>query len=63
VPKSAHRAAAKGKSDKVTEIEEEIDGLAQKVWGLDDDEMQDIKGSLREQGGTVSYEDNEEDEE
>lgn len=46
----------------MTEIEEEIDGLVQKIWKLDDDEMQDIKDSLREQGGTVSYEDEEEDE-
>jgi hypothetical protein len=47
----------------VTEIEEEIDGLAAKVWSLSDDEMQDIKDSLREQGGTVSYEDEEDNEE
>lgn len=61
--KAAHKAAAKDKTDKVTEIEEEIDGLAAKVWSLSDDEMQDIKDSLREQGGTVSYEDEEDDEE
>ncbi len=61
--KAAHKAAAKGKSDRVMEIEEEIDGLAQKIWGLDDDELDDIKESLRELGGTVSYEDNEDEEE
>jgi hypothetical protein len=61
--KAAHKAAAKDKTDKVTEIEEEIDGLAAKVWSLSDDEMQDIKDSLREQGGTVSYEDEEDGEE
>jgi len=37
--------------------------LAATVWGLSDDEMQDIKDSLREQGGTVSYEDEEDGEE
>ena len=30
--------------------------LAAKVWGLDDNEIQDTKDSLREMGGTVSYE-------
>ncbi len=55
--KAAHKAAAKDKGDKVMELEEEIDGLAQIIWGLDDDELGDIKESLRELGGTVFYED------
>jgi len=57
--KTAHRAAAKGNTDKVNEAEKEIDGLAAKIWGLDADEMQDIKDSLREMGGTIAYEDEE----
>jgi hypothetical protein len=33
------------------------------VWQLDDDELQDIKDSLRELGGTISYEEAEDEEE
>jgi len=58
--KTAHKAAAKGRGDRVVEIEEEIDRLAAQVWNLSDDEMQEIKDSLRELGGTVSYENDEE---
>jgi hypothetical protein len=61
--KAAHKAAAKGKADKVAEAEEEIDTLVKKIWKLDNDEMDDIKDSLRELGGNIGYEDDEEDEE
>jgi hypothetical protein len=55
--KSAHRAAAQGHDDKVREVEEEIDALAARVWNLSEDEVQDIKDSLRELGGAILYED------
>ncbi len=55
--KTAHRAAARGKDNQVREAEEEIDQLAAEIWNLSDDEMQDIKDSLREMGGTIGYED------
>ncbi len=61
--KAAHRAAAKGKDEQVREAEEEIDTLAARIWNLSDDEVQDIKDSLREMGGTIGYEDDVEDEE
>jgi hypothetical protein len=61
--KTAHKAAAKEQSDKVHEIEEQIDGLLSQLWNLSDDELEDIKGSLRDLGGTVGYEDDLEDDE
>ncbi len=60
--KAAHKQAAKEQTAKVTDLEQEIDALAQRLWNLDDDEMHDIKISLRELGGTISYEDDQEDE-
>jgi hypothetical protein len=61
--KAAHKAAAKGKDEQVREAEEEIDTLAARIWNLSDDEMQDIKDSLRELGGTIGYEDDVEEQE
>lgn len=42
----AHEETAKGND--VSEIEEEIDLLTAKIWGLTDDELKDIKKSLEE---------------
>jgi hypothetical protein len=47
----------------LTEIEEQIDARVSQLWNLSDDELADIKGSLRDLGGTIGYEDDIEDDE
>jgi hypothetical protein len=54
---------AKAQPDKVHEIEEQVDARVSQLWNLSDDELEDIKGSLRDLGGTIGYEDNIEDDE
>jgi hypothetical protein len=44
----AHQATAAGDTDRVKEIEEEIDQLAAELWGLTPQELEDIKRSLEE---------------
>jgi hypothetical protein len=44
----AHQATAAGDTDRVKEIEEEIDQLAAELWGLTPQELEDIKRSLGE---------------
>jgi SAM-dependent methyltransferase len=44
----AHQATAAGDTDRVKEIEEEIDQLAAELWGLTPQELSDIKRSLEE---------------
>ncbi len=61
--KAAHKAAAKGKTEQVMEAEEKIDCLAARVWNLTDEEMQDIKDSLRDLGGVIGYEEAEDEDE
>ena len=55
--KAAHKAVAKEQQDKVHEIEEQIDAWVSQLWNLSGDELADIKGSLRDLGGTIGYED------
>jgi SAM-dependent methyltransferase len=45
---AAHRAAAKGDAEEVKRIEEEADRCAANLWGLTDEELQEIKASLAE---------------
>jgi hypothetical protein len=47
---SAHTATAAGKTDKVQQIEAEIDQLAAQVWGLTGVELKEIHESLAELG-------------
>ncbi len=61
--KVAHRAAAKGDAAKVTEAEQEIDRLSQVIWGLNDDELAEIKDSLAEMTGAEARAEEEGDEE
>jgi hypothetical protein len=46
----AHRAAATGDRGKVAIAEQEIDRTVRRLWGLSDDEMEDIRGSLIDRG-------------
>lgn len=46
----AHAATAKGETERVREIEAEIDQLAKQLWGLTDDELREIQESLTELG-------------
>ncbi|MGH9737567.1 MAG: Eco57I restriction-modification methylase domain-containing protein [Candidatus Acidiferrales bacterium] len=48
--KVAHKAAASGDRGKVAIAEQEIDEAARKLWGLNDEEMEDIRGSLIDRG-------------
>ncbi len=45
---SAHKATAKGDMGEVKRIEKEVDQRAAKLWGLTNDELVDIKRSLKE---------------
>jgi hypothetical protein len=45
---AAHKAVAKGETEEVTRIEEEIDRAAAKLWDLSDDDLAEIKRSLEE---------------
>jgi len=45
---SAHKAAARGNTVEVERIEEEIDKAAAKLWGLTNQELEEIKRSLEE---------------
>jgi len=44
----AHAATAAGNPEEVKEIEAEIDRLAARLWGLTDEELQEIQESLAE---------------
>lgn len=44
----AHKVANKGEVTEIKEIEDEIDNLAARLWGLDDEELAEIKRSLEE---------------
>jgi hypothetical protein len=44
----AHKAVAKGETEEVRRIEEDIDRWAAKLWGLTDEELAEIKRSLEE---------------
>jgi len=44
----AHKATAKGDTKRVAKIEEQIDLLAAKLWGLTDKELKEIKLALEE---------------
>lgn len=46
----AHAATAAGETDRVREIEAEIDRLAAQVWGLTEEELEEIRRSLEELG-------------
>lgn len=46
----AHAATAAGDTDRVREIEEEVDQVAAQLWGLTDAELQEIQESLAELG-------------
>ena len=45
--KIAHRLVASGEESKLSEIEEEIDRLVAQLYGISDDELRDIKISLK----------------
>jgi len=45
---AAHKAAAKGDAEEAKRVEEEVDRWAAKLWGLTDEELQEIKASLAE---------------
>jgi len=45
---AAHKAAAKDDTAEVKRIEEEIDRVAARLWGLSEDDMTEIKHSLEE---------------
>ena len=45
---AAHEATAAGDTERVREIEAEIDRLAAQLWGLTDGELREIQGSLGE---------------
>lgn len=49
----AHEAANAGDKKKIKEIEEEIDHVAAKIWGLTDKELKEIKESLDELQGQI----------
>jgi SAM-dependent methyltransferase len=49
--KQAHQAAAEDKQEEVAEIEEQIDKLAARLWGLSDEEVNEITLSLQELQG------------
>jgi hypothetical protein len=44
----AHRAAAANKKDDVLALEEQIDELATRIWGLTHEEVKEVKLSLQE---------------
>jgi hypothetical protein len=44
----AHEATAKGDSERVAKIEEQVDLLAAKLWGLSDKKLKEIKLALEE---------------
>jgi SAM-dependent methyltransferase len=44
----AHKAVAKGDEDEIKKIEEKIDQCAAKLWGLTEQELRDIKDSLKD---------------
>jgi len=44
----AHKVAKDGDGDELSAIEEEIDDLAARIWGLSKDELKEIKLSLKE---------------
>ena len=46
--KEAHEAAAQGDEAHLREIEEKVDTLAAKLWGLTDKELAEIHRSLAE---------------
>lgn len=45
---AAHEAAAQGKNDEISKIEDSIDREAARLWGLSDEELAEIKRSLEE---------------
>lgn len=46
--RAAHKAAAAGSTAEVKKIEEEVDRIAAKLWGLTDGELAEIKQALEE---------------
>jgi SAM-dependent methyltransferase len=48
--REAHKAAAEGDRGKIAIAEQKIDEAARTLWGLDDDELEDIRGSLIDRG-------------
>jgi len=46
--RQAHKATANGETDRVQQIEAEIDELAARLWGLTGDELKEIQASLQE---------------
>ncbi|MCD6290598.1 MAG: hypothetical protein J7M34_08855 [Anaerolineae bacterium] len=46
----AHEATAAGDTERVQEIEAEIDELAAELWGLTKEELREIRESLEELG-------------
>jgi SAM-dependent methyltransferase len=49
----AHEVAKLGDEKRLREIEEEIDRVAGKIWGLSEDELEEIRGNLEELSGEL----------
>jgi hypothetical protein len=49
----AHEVAREGDEKRLREIEEEIDRVAGKIWGLSEDELEEIRGNLEELSGEL----------
>jgi hypothetical protein len=49
----AHEVAREGDEKRLREIEEEIDKVAGKIWGLSEDELEEIRGNLEELSGEL----------
>jgi hypothetical protein len=45
--------AREGDEKRLREIEEEIDSAAGKIWGLSEDELEEIRGNLEELSGEL----------
>jgi hypothetical protein len=46
----AHAHAAAGDAARVASTEREIDGLAAELWGITDEELEDMRRSLKDLG-------------
>jgi hypothetical protein len=46
--RKAHRASVKGDSSEIQRLEDEIDRVAGKVWGLAEEDLREIRESLSE---------------
>jgi hypothetical protein len=49
----AHEVAREGDEKRLREIEEEIDRVAGKIWGLSEDELEEIRKNLEELSGEL----------